>query len=404
MFKKTKTDRSEFMLNFDLHIPTRIVFGKDTQKEIGLLLKPCAKKVLLHYGGSSIKKSGLYDTVKASLKENDIDFTELGGVVPNPRLSLVHEGIALCKKERVDLILAVGGGSVIDSAKAIAMGVYYDGDVWEVYEQAKPISAALPVATILTIPAAGSESSSGTVVTNKEKEMKLGYGNDHLRPLLSVMNPELFFTLPKNQIANGVADMMSHIFERYFTNTTQTDITDGLCETTLKTIMKNASLIYADPQNYDAWCQVGFGGTIAHNDLLGLGRDQDWACHGMEHELSAIYDVAHGAGLAVLTPAWMQYVYKTNINMFVQFSVNVMGVEGSYRDPDAIVQEGIARLRKFFNKMGLPSSLSELGIGEGKLELMAKKATGAAYGKENPLGGLKKLYWQDVLEIYKLAK
>jgi len=392
------------MLNFDLHIPTRIIFGKDTHKEIGTLLKPYAKKVLLHYGGSSIKKSGLYDAVTASLKESNLDFIELGGVVPNPRLSLIREGIALCKKEGVDLILAVGGGSVIDSSKAIAMGVCYDGDIWEVYEQKKTITAALPVATILTIPAAGSESSSATVVTNEEKQMKLGYGSILVRPLLSVMNPELFFTLPKNQIANGVADMMSHIFERYFTNTTQTDLTDGLCETTLKTIMKNAQLVSADSQNYDAWCQVGFGGTIAHNDLLGLGREQDWACHAMEHELSAIYDVAHGAGLAVLTPAWMRYVYKTNINMFVQFAVNVMGVEGSYRDPDAIVMEGIAHLREFFNKMGLPSTLSELGIDESKLELMAKKATGEAYGKEHSIGGLKKLYWQDVLEIYKMAQ
>ncbi|MEY8351845.1 iron-containing alcohol dehydrogenase [Lachnospiraceae bacterium 54-53] len=392
------------MLNFDFHIPTRIIFGRDSQKEIGSLLKPHARKVLLHYSGDRIKKNGLYDTVKASLKEQGIDFVELGGVVPNPRLSLVYEGITLCKNEQVDLILAVGGGSVIDSAKAIAIGVYYDGDVWEVYEQGKAITAALPVATILTIPAAGSESSNSTVITNEEKQMKLGYGSNLVRPLLSIMNPELFFTLPKNQIANGVADMMSHIFERYFTNTLQTDLTDGLCETTLKTIMKHAPVVSADPGNYDAWCQVGFAGTIAHNDLLGLGRAQDWGCHGMEHELSAIYDVAHGAGLAVLTPAWMTYVYKTNINMFVQFAVNIMGVEGSYRDPDAIVREGIERLRGFFVKMGLPATLAELGIDESNLELMAKKSTGEAYGMEQPIGGLKKLYWQDVLEIYKLAK
>lgn len=392
------------MLNFDMNIPTRIIFGKNTEKEIGTVLKPYAAKVLLHYGGQSIKKSGLYDLVTASLKENGIQYIELGGVVPNPRLSLVKEGIELSKREGVDFILAVGGGSVIDSAKAIAMGVYYDGDVWDIYEQSKEISKALPVATILTIPAAGSESSSSTVITNEEKQMKLGYGSAHLRPVFSIMNPELFYTLPNNQIANGVADMMSHIFERYFTNTLHTDLTDGLCETTLKTIMKNALLVIKDSKNYDAWCQVGFGGTIAHNDLLGLGREQDWACHGMEHELSAIYDVAHGAGLAVLTPAWMQYVYKTNINMFLQFAVNVMGVEGSFRDPDTIILEAIARLRDFFIKMGLPSTLAELGIDESKFEIMAKKATGEAYGKEYPLGGLKKLFWQDVLAIYKLAR
>ncbi|HWR24259.1 MAG TPA: iron-containing alcohol dehydrogenase, partial [Feifaniaceae bacterium] len=332
------------------------------------------------------------------------EFVELSGVVPNPRLSLVHTGIALCKKENVDLILAVGGGSAIDSAKAIAMGVYYEGDVWDIYEQGIEITKALPVATILTIPAAGSESSGDTVITNEEKQLKYGYGSPRLRPLLSVINPELFFTLPRNQIANGVADMMSHVFERYFTNTTHTDLTDGLCETTLRTIMKNALIVNENPRDYDAWCEVGFGGTVAHNGLVGMGREQDWACHGMEHELSAIYDVAHGAGLAVLTPAWMQYVYSGNVNMFVQFAVNVMGVNGSYRDPDATVQEGIRRLREFFKKMGLPATLRELGIDESKFDLMAKKSTGAAFGSESPIGGLKKLYWQDVRAIYDLAK
>ena len=391
------------MLNFDMHIPTRIIFGKDTQKEIGRLIRPYTKKALLHYGGNSIKKSGLYDQVVASLKENNIDFVELGGVVPNPRLSLAEEGAKLCIKEGVDLILAVGGGSVIDSAKAIAIGACND-DIWKFYEEGGEIKGALPVATILTIPAAGSESSPHTVITNEEKQIKKGYGSNFLKPVLSIVNPELFFTLPKNQIANGVADMMSHIFERYFTNTTHTDLTDGLCETTLKAIMKNALIVSQNPENYDAWCQVGFGGTIAHNDILGLGRAQDWACHDMEHELSAIYDIAHGAGLAILTPAWMQYVYKTNINMFVQFAVNVMGVEGSYRDPDAIVMEGIARLREFYKKIGLPATLTEMGIDESRYELMARKATGEAYGKEHSIGGLKKLYWQDVLQIYKLAK
>lgn len=391
------------MLNFDMHLPTRIIFGKNTQKEIGSLIKPYTKKALLHYGGNSIKKSGLYNQVVSSLKENNIEFVELGGVVPNPRLSLAEEGAELCKKEGVDLILAVGGGSVIDSAKAIAIGACND-DIWKFYEEGGEIKAALPVATILTIPAAGSESSPHTVITNEEKQIKKGYGSNYLKPVISIVNPELFFTLPKNQIANGVADMMSHIFERYFTNTTDTDLTDGLCETTLKTIMKNALLVSQNPENYDAWCQVGFGGTIAHNDILGLGRAQDWACHDMEHELSAIYDIAHGAGLAILTPAWMQYVYKTNINMFVQFAVNVMGVEGSYRAPDAIVAEGISRLREFYKKMGLPATLTEIGIEESKFELMAKKATGEAYGKEHSIGGLKKLNWQDVQEIYKLAK
>lgn len=392
------------MLNFDFCSPARILFGKGEEKRIGELLKPHAAKVLLHYGGGSIKKSGLYDIVTASLKESGLSYVELGGVKPNPRLSLVREGIALCRRENVDLILAVGGGSAIDSAKAIAMGVYYDGDIWEVYEGGKGIEKALPVATILTIPAAGSESSGDTVITNEEKQLKYGYGSRLLRPLLSIIDPELFFTLPKEQLAYGVADMMSHVFERYFTNTTHTDLTDGLCEATLKTLMKNALLANKNMRDYDAWSELGFAGTVAHNGLVGMGRAQDWACHGMEHELSAIYDVAHGAGLAVLTPGWMQYVYKDNVGMFVQFAMNVMGVEGSYRDSDAIVQEGIARLREFFVKLGLPATLSGLGIGEDRLEEMAKKATGAAFGDEHPIGGLKKLYWQDVLEIYRFVK
>ncbi len=392
------------MLNFDFYSPARILFGKGTESQIGGLLKPHAGKVLVHYGGGSIKRSGLYDRVMESLKSSGLAVVELGGVEPNPRLSLVHEGIALCRREKVELVLAVGGGSVIDSAKAIAMGVYYEGDVWDMYQQGKEIEKALPVATILTIPAAGSESSGDTVITNEAKKLKYGYGSPRLRPLLSVMNPELFFTLPKEQIAAGVADMMSHVFERYFTNTTHTDLTDGLCETVLRTLMKNAPLALANPEDYDAWCELGFGGTVAHNGLVGMGRQQDWACHDMEHELSALYDVTHGTGLAVLTPAWMRYVYRDNVNMFVQFAVNVMGVQGSYRDPEAIVLEGIARLREFFRKMGIPGTLSELGIGEDRLEEMAKKATKAAFGKENPLGGLKKLYWQDVLAIYQSVR
>ena len=392
------------MLNFDFYSPARIIFGKETENRIGKLLKPHAKKVLLHYGGGSIKQSGLYDRVVASLNEYDIDFIELSGVKPNPRLSLVHEGIELCKRENVDLILAVGGGSVIDSAKAIAMGVYYEGDIWEVYEHGKRIERALAVATILTIPAAGSESSGDTVITNEEKQLKYGYGSPHLRPLLSVINPELFFTLPAHQLANGVADMMSHVFERYFTNTTHTDLTDGLCETVLKTLIRNAPKALKNPKDYDAWAELGFSGTVAHNGLVGMGREQDWACHAMEHELSAIYDVAHGAGLAVLTPGWMEYVYKDNINMFVQFAVNVMGVDGSFRDPEGMVHEGIARLREFYRAVAMPASLTDLGIGPEKLEEMAKKATGYAFGDEQPLGGLKKLYWQDVLEIYKLVQ
>lgn len=394
------------MLNFDLNTPSRIVFGKGVQTRVGELLKPLAKKVLLHYGGGSIKRSGLYDEITASLEAAGIAFVELGGVVPNPRLSLVNEGSALCRAEGVDFILAVGGGSAIDSAKAIAIGACEQGDVWQrFYVDSEPLERALPVATVLTIPAAGSESSNATVITNWEQQLKLSYHSEKLRPVISFVNPELFFTLPKNQIANGVADMMSHIFERYFTNTTHVDLTDALCEAVLRVIIKNAPLVYADPTNYDAWSEIGFAGSVAHNGLLGMGRREDWACHGMEHELSAIYDVAHGAGLAVLTPAWMEYVYHTNPALFMQFAVNVMGVSGSFRQPEALIREGIARLRAFFAGLGLPGSLQELGIGQENLTQMAQKATNALPGRqEEPLGSFKPLVWQDVLNIYQLAK
>lgn len=391
------------MLNFDYQNRTRIIFGKDEYKNIGKLIKPYANKVLFHFGGQSIKKSGVYEDVINSLLESQIDFVELGGVKPNPRLSLVNEGIELCRKEKVDFILAVGGGSVIDSAKAIAIGVPYSGDVWDFYCKDIEIKEAIPVSTILTIPAAGSESSTGTVITNEEKQLKLSCGCELLRPLLSIINPELYFTLPKNQIANGISDMMSHIMERYFTNTSNTDLIDGLCESTLKTIMRNGSIIINDNKNYDAWAEIALSGNIAHNGLLGLGREQDWASHKIEHELSAIYDVAHGAGLSVVTPAWMKYVYKENMPMFEQFAVNVMGVEKECKSQEEIINEGIEKLKSFYKKLELPTSLKELNIDESNLDLMAKKSTNFNDGKEILIGGLKKLTWEDVLAIYNLA-
>jgi len=389
---------------FQICTPTNLIFGKGTQHQIGALIKPFATKVLLHYGGGTVKKLGLYDDTKKSLAAENIPFVELGGVVPNPRLSLVYEGIALCKKEGVDFILAIGGGSAIDSGKAIAAGMCYDGDVWDLYEGKATIQKALPVATILTIPAAGSEMSMSTVISNEETGRKYGLNHDVLRPVVSIVNPEYFTTLPKNQVGNGVVDIISHMFERYFTNTTHCDVTDGLCEATLKAVMKNALILAKDNTNYEAWAEVGFGGIIAHNNWLGVGRVQDWATHNMEHELSAFNDVAHGAGLAVLTPAWMKYVYKENINMFVQFATNVMGVQQSFRDPEAIVLEGIARFEAFLKQMGMVLTLSELGIPESAFEEMAKKATGEFFGKEVGIGNFKRLNWQDVVEVFKLCK
>ena len=391
------------MENFDYCNPTRIVFGRGVRTQVGEMVKPHADRVLLHYGSGSIKRNGLYDAIAASLKAAGVAYVELGGVVPNPRLSLVREGIALCRRERIGFVLAVGGGSVIDSAKAIAMGAPHKGDVWKLFVEGTPVEQALKVGTVLTIPAAGSESSPNTVITNEEEGLKLGYGAQVLRPVFSILDPDLCLTLPPEQLANGVSDMMSHIFERYFSNTPHVDLTDALCEATLRTIMKHARRLRASPQDADAWAQIVFSGYVAHKGLLGLGRQQDWACHGMEHELSALYDVAHGAGLAVLTPAWMEYVFRDNVPLFVQFAVNVMGVEGGFREPEAVAQEGIRRLRGFYKEMGLPSTLEGLGIGADKLELMAKKATKIAFGAQRPLGGLRKLGWQDVLAIYRVC-
>ena len=391
------------MLNFSFYIPTKIVFGRDEHKRVGAYIKPLAHKILLHYGGGSIKHSGLYDEIVASLHEAGVEFVELGGVVPNPRLSLVYQGIDLCRREGVELVLAVGGGSAIDSAKAIAMGACYDGDVWKLFDKGIAPGRALPVATVLTIPAAGSESSNVSVISNEDTMRKYGLHDDALRPVFSVINPALFATLPKYQIGCGVADIMSHILERYFTHTAHTDVSDGLCEGVLRAVIKNAPRVYDNPGDYDAWCEIGWAGTLAHNDLLGRGREEDWGCHGMEHELSAIYDVAHGAGLAVLTPPWMDYVWRENVPMFLQFAQNVMGV-APHRDAEFVITEGIARLRTFFRRIGLPGTLAEIGIGSDRLEEMAKKTTRAWFGEEKGKGNFKKLKWQDVLAILELAK
>jgi alcohol dehydrogenase YqhD (iron-dependent ADH family) len=388
------------MQNFFYHAPTKLIFGRDTHKKAGETVAPYAKKVLLHYGGQNIKKSGVYDAVTASLAASGVQYVELGGVRPNPRIELVREGVELCRRENVELVLAVGGGSVIDSAKAIAAGFCHTGDPWELFCGTR-VKKALPIVTVLTIPAAGSEASNAFVISNGDQ--KRVSTSNQIRPLASIINPELFFTLPKSQALFGIADIMSHVFERYFTTTEHTDYTDALCEATLKTVMKNAPLVIENPCDYDAWFEIGFAGTFAHVNLVGLGRQQDWGCHNIEHELSALYDIAHGAGLAVLFPNWMKYIYKSRLGSFVQFAVNVFGVEAG-RDLEGVALEGIERLRAFYTELGLPATLRDLGIGEDKLELMAKRATGVAYGRpETPIGEFNKMYRQDVLNIYKMS-
>lgn len=350
------------MLNFDYFNRTRYVYGPGQRTRIGELVKPLARKVLLHYGGGSIHRTGLYDCVVDSLKAAGVDFVELGGVKPNPSLSLARKGIELCRAEGVDLVLAVGGGSVIDSAKAIALGVPASRDVWDYYTQGLAVDfTPLPVATILTLPAAGSENSPNTVITNEETSRKLAAEHQLLRPVLSIVDPELFLTLPPAQMAYGACDMLCHIFERYFSNTTDTQLSDELCEATMRTIMQQALVLRDNPKDVNAWGQLALSGTVAHNDLLGIGRAQSWACHRLEHELSAVYDVPHGGGLAVVVPPYMEAVWHANPGIFAQWAVNVMGVSAN-RDTEKVVREGIARLRAWYRAIGLPQTMQQLGI------------------------------------------
>lgn len=388
------------MRNFTFHSPTKIIFGKGTENQVGAETAKYSKRILLHYGGESAKRSGLYDRVIASLKEAGVEFVELGGVQPNPRLSLVNEGIRLVRQNQIDFLLAVGGGSVIDSAKAIAAGALYDGDVWDFYCGKAVIRQALPVATILTIPAAGSEMSPATVITNEDGWLKRGVNSSHLIPQFSILNPELALTLPKFQVACGAADIIAHLMERYFTNVQNVELTDRLIESTMKTVVHNVPLVLAQPDNYDAMAEVMWSGTVAHNNLLDTGRIGDWSSHEIEHEISAIYDIAHGAGLAIVFPAWMKYNYKHDVTRFAQFAARIWNVDMNYWNPEITALEGIARHEAFFKSIGLPTRLSDLNIGADRLEEMADKCT---LGGTRTSGQFVKLNRDDVLAILKLA-
>ena len=337
--------------------------------------------------------------MKDSLSAEGIDFIELGGVQPNPRDTLVYEGIALCRKEGVDFLLAVGGGSVIDSAKAIALGVPYDGDFWDFYSTEKRPTAALPVATVLTIAAAGSEGSGDSVITKTDGDLKRGAGSDLIRPKFSILNPALTCTLPAYQTACGATDIMAHVFERYFTNTTEVEITDRLCEAVLLTMVKETPRVIADPNNYDARANIMWAGMVAHNNIVGVGREQDWNSHGIEHELSALYDCAHGAGLAVIMPAWMEFVYKHNPMRFAQMAVRVFGCSMNFADPKVTALEGIRRFRQFLHSIGMPINFAELGAKEEDIPALVEKF-GIGDGRT---GGFVKLSAADIAEIYHIA-
>lgn len=389
------------MNNFTFYSPTYFVFGKEKENETGHYVKRFGgSKVLIHYGGGSVVRSGLLDRVKESLQKEGIDHVELGGVKPNPRSGLVYEGIELCRKENVDFVLAVGGGSVIDSAKAIAAGVVYDGDFWDYY-LGKVITNALPVGTVLTIAAAGSEGSADSVITKEEGMYKRGTTGEGLRPKFSVLNPALTQTLPADQTANGIADIMAHLFERYFTKTENVEVTDRLIEGLLLTMIHEAPKVIADPNDYEARANIMWAGMMAHNNSCGVGREQDWASHDIEHELSAVYDCAHGAGLAVVFPAWMTYNMNEDIKRFAQLAVRVWGCQMDFNHPETTATQGIEALRMFWRSLGLPADFSELGAKEEDIKEMAHKA---CYGNDRTgtIGGFKALNETDVENIYRL--
>ena len=388
------------MDNFQFHSPTEFIFGRGTEAKAGEMVKKYGgTKVLIHYGSGSAVRSGLIDCVKKSLEESGIAFTELGGVQPNPRDTLIYKGIELCRSEGVDFILSVGGGSCIDSSKAIALGVPYEGDFWDFYGTGKPVEKALPIGTVLTIAAAGSEGSGASVVTKEEGSLKRDVGSDLLRPRFSILDPELTCTLPAYQTACGATDIMAHVFERYFTNTREVEITDRLCEAVLLTMIKETPRVIARPDNYEARANIMWAGTVAHNDIVGVGRSQDWNSHGIEHELSALYDCAHGAGLAVIMPAWMEFVYKHDVMRFAQMAVRVWGCQMNFEYPDETALEGIACFRRFLHSIGMPINFEELGAKEEDIPKLVEKF-GIGDGRT---GGFVHLSAQDVATIYRIA-
>ena len=387
------------MNDFNFYSPTEFVFGKGRENDCGeYVLKYGGSKVLIHYGGQSAIRSGLLDRVKASLEKCGITYAELGGVKPNPRDTLVYKGIELVRSEKIDFILAVGGGSVIDSAKAIAVGAVYEGDFWDFYCGKHP-EKALPVATVLTIAAAGSEGSGDSVVTKEEGMLKRATGSDVLRPRFSIMDPELTQTLPAYQTACGATDIMAHVFERYFTNTTEVEITDRLCEAVLLTMIKETPRVIADPDNYEARANIMWAGTVAHTNIVGVGRQQDWNSHGIEHELSALYDCAHGAGLAVIMPAWMEFVYKHNVLRFCQMATRVFGCQMNFEAPEKTALAGIKAFRSFLHDIGMPINFAELGAKEEDIPVLVDKF-GLGDGKT---GGFVSLSSEDVAQIYRIA-
>lgn len=380
---------------FDFYNPTRIIFGKDTVSRLGSAVKPYETSVLLVYGGGSIKKTGLYDKVMQQLNEIGADVHELAGVEPNPRLTTVHRGIELCRKHNIGFILAVGGGSVIDCAKAVAVGVPYEGDIWDFCTHRAEIQAALPFGTVLTLSATGSEMNGNSVITNWELNQKRSFSSIHAYPKFSILDPALTFTVPADQTANGIVDMMSHVFEQYFSRTPDTPLQERLCESILQTVIENGPITVREPQNYEARANLMLAGTYALNGgMISVGMQNDWASHGIEHEISAFYDIPHGAGLAIVFPNWMKAVYRERLERFVQYAERVWGIDRTGLTDEEAALAGIEATGQFFKEIGAPATLSELNIGSEHLDRMAEQAV--QFGL---IGSFKKLHKQDVRDI-----
>lgn len=391
------------MENFNYYTPTKVVFGKGAENKTGELVRQqgCSK-VLVHYGSGSVKKSGLLDKIFRSLDEAGVSYISLGGVVPNPRLSLVYKGIDLCRKEGVDFILAVGGGSVIDSAKAIGYGSANEGDVWDFYEKKRQAEACLPVGVVLTIAAAGSEMSDSSVITNENGWLKRGYSSNHGRARFAVMDPELTMTLPAYQTASGCVDIMMHTMERYFNQCENMELTDGISEHLIRTVMKNAKILMKEPDNYEARAEVMWAGSLSHNGLTGCGTDGgDWASHQLEHELGGMFDVAHGAGLAAVWGSWARYVVDAHPQRFARFAVNVMGIEPE-SDETRTALKGIEAMEAFYKSIDMPVCIRDMGIGLTE-EQMRELAEKCSHFRKRTIGCVKKLDCEDMYRIYKNA-
>ncbi|PZD96118.1 NADH-dependent alcohol dehydrogenase [Paenibacillus sambharensis] len=384
---------------FRFYNPTQLVFGKDTVSELGSLVAPYGSSILLVYGGGSIKKTGLYDKVKEQLASIHATVHELSGIDPNPRLSSVEKGVQICRENGVQFILAVGGGSVIDAAKGIAAGVPYEGSVWDFCTRKAQVQKALPLGAILTLSATGTEMNGNAVITNWDLKQKRGMGSIHVYPRFSILDPTLTMTVSKEQTANGIVDMMSHVFEQYFSQTKDTPLQERLCESILQTVVENGETAVREPNNYEARANLMLCGTYALNGgMISVGMQNDWASHDIEHAISAIYDIAHGAGLSIVFPNWMKYVYNARIDRFVQYAVRVWGVDPAGKTDDEIALAGIQATRDFFTRIGAPATLSDVGIGDESLDVMAADAV-----RFGPLGSFRKLEQQDVRSILEMS-